>query len=158
MMNVITASLMVSFLWGLNPVINKHILDTLNPKLLICIEGIIFFFCLIFYGYCNWFEIKKDLPKVNLKYFLLILISAVVTGFLANVIYLTVLHNHESYVISALVFSAPFFTLILAMIFLKEKINIYGFVGVLLIVFGVICLAFNEKNHKELFVTWDISL
>ena len=157
-MNAITSSLMVSFLWGLNPVINKYMLDTLNPKLLICIEGIVFFLCLILYGYCNWVEIKKDLPKINLKYFLLISISAVVTGFLANVIYLTVLHHHESYIVSALVFSAPFFTLFLAIFFLKEKINIYGFIGVLLILLGVICLAFNEKNHKELFVTWDIFL
>jgi multidrug transporter EmrE-like cation transporter len=44
------------------------------------------------------------------------------------------------------------------MIFLKEKVNIYGFIGVILIVLGVICLAFNEKKHKELFVTWDISV
>ena len=66
---------------------------------------------------------------------------SIITVFVANLIYVYILKKHEGYVISALVYSSPAFSLLLTYLFLRQKITIYGMIGVLLVVLGVVFLA-----------------
>jgi drug/metabolite transporter (DMT)-like permease len=70
--------------------------------------------------------------------------------FLANMMYYYILKNHESSIISALVYSSPVFTLIIAYIFLKERLDIYGISGIFLMILGVILVSNNNKFSKEM--------
>ena len=82
-----------------------------------------------------------------MKQVFLIAITVILGGFFANLLYFIILNKHESSVVSALIYSSPVFTLVLAMLFAKEKVSIVGIMGIILITLGVICIAFNEKRH-----------
>ena len=88
--------------------------------------------------------------KITKKDIIIIVLTSAIATFMANVLYYTILKNHESSLISALIYSSPIFTLILAYIFLKERINTIGIFGILFIVLGIICIAMNNGTSKEL--------
>jgi len=77
----------------------------------------------------------------------ILIMLPIFTVFLANVLYYNVLKNHESSIISALIYSSPVFTLIIAYLFLKERLDIYGLSGVLAIILGVILIAMNNESN-----------
>ncbi len=64
--------------------------------------------------------------------------------------YYYILKNHESSIISALIYSSPVFTLIIAYIFLKERLDIYGISGIFFMILGVILVSNNNKFSKEM--------
>jgi drug/metabolite transporter (DMT)-like permease len=65
-----------------------------------------------------------------------------------------VLREHESYIISALVYSSPVFTFLIALFLNSEKITGFGVLGISLIVLGVISIMFNDCQYKlEEFLT-----
>jgi drug/metabolite transporter (DMT)-like permease len=72
------------------------------------------------------------------------IISGIFVGFVANYLYYQVIRNNTSYIVAALVFSAPFFTVILSYLFLKEELTLLSGLGVFLIVAGVILLASSK--------------
>ena len=55
--------------------------------------------------------------------------------------------KHESSLVSALIYSCPVFTLILANVYLSEKIDNYGIMGILFVVFGVGLISKNNSSH-----------
>jgi drug/metabolite transporter (DMT)-like permease len=143
-----------AFLWGVSPVIHKYLLGTYNQLTIMILISFIYTICLLLClpFYSN--AVYKDIFKLNVHDIILFLISGVFTLFLGNAIYYYVLKDNHSHVISALDSSAPFFTLILAYLLLKEKINIFGVLGTILIVLGVICISYNDTdmNISEMFM------
>jgi drug/metabolite transporter (DMT)-like permease len=59
------------------------------------------------------------------------------------------LKKHDSYIISALIYSSPIFTLLLACLFLNEQITYYGLLGVLFIVVGVGFISTNDYKIED---------
>ena len=109
--------------------------------------------CLVLFIIYNWPSIKDDLFSIDRTSFIIICAAGILTGFLANLLYMFVLKDNDSYIIAALIYSSPIFTFILAIYFLKERVTFMGIFGFFLIVFGVICLALNENNKPENFVS-----
>lgn len=150
---VILVSMIVSFLWGVGPVVQKHVLSRIHPKTMLLFYGISYLFCLIAYSIYNRESIYNDVMKnMSMRLFIIIMILGLVVGFIANVLYFHVLHKKESYIVNALVCSSPLVTLVLAYLFLKEKINMSGFFGVMFIIIGIILIAFNDSTSDEQFV------
>jgi drug/metabolite transporter (DMT)-like permease len=148
----ILLALLISFLWGIQPIIFKHLLSNISPITLMILNGSINLLCLglLYLYYSN--EINKDIKKLIIKDYILIIFSVITTVFLTNLIFYSILQKNETSIITALVYSAPFFTLIIAYLILKERINNYGILGILLIILGVIFIAFNNKFiQKEKF-------
>jgi uncharacterized membrane protein len=146
-MNVIIVALFIAFLWGAAPVIHKNILKTVDRTTIIVIGSFFYTICIIGFAIYNWDIIKKDVSKIKTNEVFLIAFAAITTGFLASVLYFYILNSNDSYVVSALIHSSPIFTLILAFLYLREKITFIGGLGVLLIFIGVVCLAVND--HKQ---------
>jgi len=145
-MDVIPFALFIAFLWGLATVIHKYVLKTISPKVAMAVGSIFYFICICIFVVYNWNHLKTEVPKID-KICLFWIAVASIAGFLAYLIYYYILKKHDSYVVSALINAAPVFTLLLAVLLLKEKINVYGSLGVLFIVIGVILLALNEKKY-----------
>jgi drug/metabolite transporter (DMT)-like permease len=144
----ILTALFVSFLWGLSPILNKFLLGKFNYISLFVFSSVVYFIAMLMFAYYNYDIVQTDLQKINADNLFFIVGTVVITGFLANVLYLYVLKDHESSLISALVFSSPLFTLLIARTFMKEKLNYFGIIGILLIVSGTICIAFNDSTYK----------
>jgi drug/metabolite transporter (DMT)-like permease len=92
----------------------------------------------------NLSTLKSSIRKLETKVLVIIAFTAIVTGFLPNLLYYFILQKSTSYLIATLIYSSPIFTLIASFFLLKEKITLYGFAGILSIIIGVVLLALNE--------------
>ncbi len=145
----ILIALFISFLWGYPPIILKHLLIKFDKTTVIIIEGILYSLFLSFLIVCKSDTFIKDVKKINYVDMGLFFSTAVFGGFLANFLYMYLLEDNDSYIITALVCISPFFTLILAYLFTKEKITIYGVLGTIFIVLGILLISYNDKHYKR---------
>jgi drug/metabolite transporter (DMT)-like permease len=146
--STIALALLVAFFWGLHPLVQKSLVMALDTEVLIIIGGLFYFAAVIVFALFNWKSFSQNARKITVAHLATMCALSIITVFGANLIYVYILKKHEGYVISALIYSSPAFTLLLAYLFLRQEISTYGVVGVLLIVAGVVCLAFN--NNKSI--------
>lgn len=144
---VILLSLLISFLWGISPIIHKFIFNNkpISPITMMVSGSAIYFACSFIYFTMNRKVVMNDLKNMDRTTLFLLIFGAIIAGFFANLLYFRVIKNHASYLVSALVFSSPFFTLLFSYFLLKEEINLTSMLGVMLIVLGVILLAWKSK-------------
>jgi drug/metabolite transporter (DMT)-like permease len=143
-------AIFISFLWGIQPIVHKHLLNKYNFITIMLISTIVNFSLILAVSITRNKEILADMNKLTFRdLFILVLVSSF-TIFLANMMYYYILKNHESSIISALVYSSPVFTLIIAYIFLKERLDIYGISGIFLMILGVILVSNNNNFSKEM--------
>ena len=144
----IVLALLVAFLWGIHPVLSKILLNKFSVASVIIFNNFAYFLAILVFAWFNRQQIMKDVGRVDAYDAGIIFSVAIVASFAATLLYYYVLKDHESSLISALVYSSPIFTLIVAYLFLKERLTSIGVAGVLLIVAGVMCIAFNDGNYK----------
>jgi drug/metabolite transporter (DMT)-like permease len=142
---ILCSALFVAFLWGVAPVIHKRVLYTTPVPVVMVIGGAFYMSCLLLFAIYNRKEVVVGIQQLPWSYIFLIGLTSICTAFVANILYFYVLKKYDSYIISALIYSSPIFTLLLAFLFLKENITINGFIGVMLIVVGISYLAFNKQ-------------
>lgn len=114
------------------------------------ISAAIYFACILVFGIVFRKDIKKDWPKLTLRTLSILFGITLFTVFLTNLIYFFVLKNHKSFVVAAIMYSAPIFTLLCGFLFLKEKVTLVGLLGIVSIIFGVMCIAFVEETTSKL--------
>lgn len=95
-------------------------------------------------------EVVADINKMTANDAFILLCLPVFTVFAANIMYYYILKDRESSIISALIYSSPVFTIILAYLFLKERLDFYGISGVFAIIFGIILVSQNNHSSKQL--------
>jgi len=88
----------------------------------------------------------NDIKKLVLNDYLIISMTALFTVFLANMIYYYILKDNETSIVVSLMYSAPFFTLLLSYLFLNETLQPIGIIGIFLIFLGVTFICFNNKS------------
>jgi drug/metabolite transporter (DMT)-like permease len=147
----IILALVTSFLWGIQPVLHKYSLQKFDGSTIMLLTSFIYFIAIFitFFMIKNQSIIIKDIKKMNSKDLTLITCTGIFTAFLTNVIYFYILKDHESSIISALIYSSPVFTLIVSYLFLNEKLESIGIIGILLILAGVICISLNNNTKAS---------
>ena len=141
-------SLFISFIWGLSPVIQKHLLQKFDKRSLMLFYSStnVLFVTLLLSFYNN--KLYADIKSVNTYDIFMISTYTFFTIFLVNLLFLEVLKYNNTHEVAAIGGIYPFFTLLIAYLFLKEKITIFGFLGVLFIVLGIVCISFNDTNFN----------
>ena len=134
-------ALLVSFFWGLHPLVQRSLVLSLDSEVVIVLGGLFYFAAVLVFAGINWKKLMHNSKKITPTQLSTIGALSIITVFVANLIYVYILKKHEGYVISALVYSSPAFSLLLTYLFLRQKITIYGVIGVLLVVLGVVFLA-----------------
>lgn len=150
--SVLGTSLFISFLWGASPVIQRFLMSTrpLSPETLMVFGSAIYFFCTLIYFGFNKDNILHELSTASWKTLFIMIVSGIFVGFVANFLYYKVIRDNTSYIIAALVFSAPFFTVLLSYIFLKEDLTIMSGLGVVFIVTGIVLLASSKIKPTKI--------
>lgn len=143
----IAIALCVSFLWGIQPIIHKYLLNKFSFVSIMFISTLIYSWLVITLALTRHKEIYSDWLAMTPMDIGILIMLPIFTVFLANILYYNVLKNHESSIISALIYSSPVFTLIIAYLFLKERLDIYGLSGVFAIILGVILIAMNNESN-----------
>lgn len=143
-MNVLLVSLLVSLMWGITPIIKKYALKSISPIMLLYISGICYFIGTFIMGFIYKKELLEEYKTLNLINVLFIFICIFGGGYIAEIMFLNLLKNNKSAIITALTYSSPFFTLLLAYLILNEKITLYGILGIIFITIGVIFIGVND--------------
>jgi len=144
----IIIAITVAFLWGAAPIVLKRLVAKFDKMTILVLDGIMYFAVLMLIAYRYSDTIAKDIPKINGVDLSLMFFTAVVTGLAANAVYMMLLEGHDSYIVTALVSVSPFFTLIMAYLFTKEKITLWGIFGTVLIVLGILMISYNDTQYK----------
>ena len=144
----IILSIFTSFLWGASPVIQKQLLKKFDKRSLMLFysSANILFVSLLLSFYNN--HLYSDIKSLNAYDIFLVFAYTFFTIFMANLIFLEVLKYNNAHEVAAIEGIYPFFTLLLAYLFLKEKITIFGVLGVILVVLGVVCISMNDSEFK----------
>ena len=140
-------ALVISFLFGIQTVIHKHLLNHISGMSVMLYSAIVYTVLIMLSAYYTKSVIIKDLKKIDLRISAILFFSAVFTAYLTNVLYYYILKTNDSCIISTLISSSPVFTVIFAYLFLKEKISLYGFIGIISIIIGVILI---NKDNKDI--------
>jgi len=140
-------ALVISFLFGIQTVIHKHLLNHISGMSVMLYSAIVYTVLIILSAYYTKSVVIKDLKKIDLRISAILFFSAVFTAYLTNVLYYYILKTNDSSIISTLISSSPVFTVIFAYLFLKEKISLYGFIGIISIIIGVILI---NKDNKDI--------
>ena len=145
-MELIILSLVVALLWAINPIITKYILTHVSYPFVLVMTNLIFFICIIIFGYLNLDTIKTDWSKISNKQIWLMLINTILFGFTAGILYMYLLKHYDANIVIGLTYMSPIFIVFLSQIFLKEKISNISKLGVLFVVIGGLLISQNTKN------------
>lgn len=143
MVSYILLALIISFLWGTVPVVHKYLLTKYQPITIMIISHVVYLSLLLITVLFERKAFLNDINKMSLKDALIIVTASIFGLYIGYKLYYYILKDHKSSIISALIYSSPVFTLIIAYIFLKEHLSIYGYLGIFSILLGVIFISQN---------------
>jgi drug/metabolite transporter (DMT)-like permease len=130
--------LVISFLWGIAPFFSKFARMALSIETLMICGIIVSAICsLLFLDKSNlWKEVRGMSWKVAGA----IIMASAVCGWFGNLIYYTVLHRNSATKVTLLVYTAPLFTVLVA-ILMGNALTLKMILGATLIVGGVIAVS-----------------
>jgi uncharacterized membrane protein len=143
MQHYILLALISGFMWGMAPVIHKVQLVKYQPITIMLLNSFTYAISMMLIVFFNYKMFMKDVNKIKYEDILIIILSSIGILVIGNLIYYYVLREHDSSLVSALIYSSPVFTLILAYIFLKERLSMYGYLGIFSILLGIIFISKN---------------
>lgn len=131
-------------LFAINPVINKYMLRFISVKSLVILTGAAYVFVssiLIWLFYDK--EMQRDfqtLTNSGGKYLWLIMLAFPLIHIITHYFYFSLIRDHKTYYITALMASYPLLTALFGYLFLSETITVSHIIGITLIVGGVLIL------------------
>ena len=142
-MNVfeIALALFVSLMWGLQHILYKHLTQKKNIITLMFLYAFLNFLFVSVLVFINFQETYNDIITLDFFEVSVILFIVIFTIVISNYIFQNILKNNDTYIITALVYSSPIFTLLISYFFLSENIDFLGILGVILITSGIISIA-----------------
>ena len=129
----IPLALLTALLWGLSTVLLKTGLTTLTPVQLNSVR--LPFVTIILYA--TWIFSRKKTKKISAPSLLLVAGTGVFSMGFGALLYLVALANIGASKTSTLISTSPVFSLVMALVFLDEKISLWLALGVALCVAGV---------------------
>ncbi len=141
MIELLASGLSVAAMWALGPLLQKIVLGRgVSSVTIIAVSGI---FTLSFgsiFLFAKRHDIYKDLGKLDLEILGLIAFAGIVCGLLANYIFLGMLSKYDAYLVNAIAYSSPVFTLVFAMWLLGESISMVSILGFVLLTSGLVLI------------------
>ena len=145
----ILVALLIAVLWGLSPIMYKHLLDRYHPTSVLAFVSIVYFICVFVMGCCNHQSILEDYNKIDFNDMCWVVLVSVTGLFIANILQVTVLKDNDPSIVSPIIYSCPLITLLVAYLLFNTSLNMECLFGSLLIVSGVLCISMCSDNRKQ---------
>ena len=142
----ILVALLIALIWGISPIMYKHLLDRYHATSIIVFVSIVYMICVFIMGCYNHKEVMEDYGRININDIGWIVLVSLFGLFLANFLQVTVLKDNDPSVVSPIIYSCPLFTLLLAYMLFNTTINLSCLFGTFLIVSGVLCISICSDN------------
>jgi drug/metabolite transporter (DMT)-like permease len=145
-MNLVRNSIIICFLWGLNPVLHKILLKDLNENAILIYTSMLNFVMMLGFAYANREAVVDTIKKLTLTHVLVMAAMAGLCEFLGNYFYSLTLQNNTSFVTVSLTSLYPIFTMFLGYLILNESVTKYSFVGLIFIIIGMMAVTYVPKE------------
>lgn len=142
---MLLVAMFISLMWGISPIIYKHVLKSLDTYSLIALQGAFYIALYTLYLVFMKKHISQKRATFTPKVIAWVGVAAIFGMILPTVLFFAILKNHDSHIITALTYSSPMFTLLIAYFILHEKVTLMSFLGVVLIVAGIMCISLASK-------------
>jgi len=137
-------SVLATTAWGIVPLFEKQYTSDLSLSTIVIISLICLMILAPIYIYLTRDEWVKDIPYIltSKRNTLFYAVIGVGLSIIAWKYYLLAIQrsNDRTYLVVALTCTYPIITAILLFIFFKENITLQGWLGIILVIFGIICL------------------
>ena len=143
------AATLVAVLLGISPIVHRLVLQHVSGSFILLISAITYFISVLAYIFIwKTKEVYIDFNNGAVyKYVSLLAITTFLGFFLTNLIYLyAVKHAPNLNIVVIITALYPVITLIIASLWLKESLSIWGFLGFALIVCGVTLMLLSSKH------------
>jgi uncharacterized membrane protein len=141
MVNVIVIpALTVAVLTALQVVVQKHVVKSLSHQMILVVSSVIYFILTLFYIGWHREHLSSEMRGLAIPVVLSI-IFATIFGFLANILYFSVIRHGQISLVTALTSTVPVFVAGLAILILKESLGPKQIAGIGAIVGGTILLS-----------------
>lgn len=137
---VFVPALVIAVFTALQAIAQKHVAHKLSHQTAFVIAALGYFVLTLFYiGYHKEF-LQKDLKNIVVPV-ILILLASVVLGFVANLIFFSILKHDQISVVSALTSTVPVFVAGFSFLILNESLSYKQIAGVASVVGGLVLLS-----------------
>jgi len=136
---MLAACLAVSAIFGVTPVLNKYILQSISVEQLVVMSGLLFGIASVVYGCYR--GLWPSIQKVGCETWGLVAVSAALIFVVANYLYLTAIRDGKTYLAAAITASYPLITALCSYLLFRETVTVQHLVGIGLIVGGVVALS-----------------
>ena len=136
-------SLVVAAIFGLTPILEKYVLNSITVETMMILSGLFYgIFMVIYVCCCHGPHFMADMRTMveRPSLWILVALSAFLILVVANFLYLSVLKDHKTYIVSAITSAYPFFTVVAGFLLFHEMISITHFIGIVMISGGVFAL------------------
>jgi hypothetical protein len=134
----------ILIIFGLTPLLNKHILDEVSAEGVVFFSAIISTFIITIFG-CYFFRDKFSIDintfrkKPHIMCYLIA--SAIFIFVIADYLYMTTLQNtNKAHLLVSFIAIYPLITVLYSYFFLDHDINIYNIMGAIFVVLGIMLL------------------
>ena len=141
--------ILIFLIFGTRPVLYKYIVPYIQVESMILISGVFYLILAIFYVYftkptklIQEIRTKNRTPSLHLA-----LWSTALLGLIATHFYLDLLKNTSAFLLTAVLSAYPIVTAVVAYLFLNEVITRKQFVGMLVIIGGVMILNLDDFDY-----------
>ena len=141
--------ILIFLIYGTRPVLYKYIVPYIQVESMILISGMFYFILAIFYVYftkpsklVHDIRIMNKTPSLYAWLWLTALLGLIATHF-----YLDLLKDSSAFLLTAVLSAYPLVTAATAYLFLNEVITRRQFVGMLVIIAGVMILNFGDFDY-----------
>ena len=136
---MLAACLAVAAIFGVTPVINKYILQSISVEQLVVMSGLLFGLASVVYG--SYRGLWPSIRNVGGETWSLVAVSAALIFVVANYLYLTAIRDGKTYLAAAITASYPLVTAICGYLLFRETVTVQHLVGIGLVVGGVVALS-----------------
>lgn len=145
----ILVAFLIAIIWGLSPIMYKHLLDKYHPISVLVFASIAYFICVFVTGFCNHQTIRDDYNKIDFNDICWVILVSVSGLFIANILQVTVLKDNDPSIVSPIIYSCPLITLLAVYLLFNSTLNYECLFGSFLIVSGVLCISMCSDNSKQ---------
>ena len=147
MKTYILVAFLIAIIWGLSPIMYKHLLDRYHPTSVLAFVSIAYFICVFVMGCCNHQSILEDYNKID--FYDVCWVISVSGLFLANILQVTVLKDNDPSIVSPIIYSCPLITLLAVYLLFNTTLNMGCLFGSFLIISGVLCISMCSDNNMK---------
>lgn len=141
--------ILIFLIYGTRPILYKYIVPYIQVESMILISGMFYFILAIFYVYLTKpsklmhdVRIMNKTPSLYAWLWLTALLGLIATHF-----YLDLLKDSSAFLLTAVLSAYPLVTAAAGYLFLNEVITRKQFVGMLVIIIGVMILNFGDFDY-----------